>query len=270
MVDVSWRGLGAESQTDLTAATPSGVDSSHPIGSTKTIQPLLTTASPDSACTDAEWFGSREVLSAVDKASASIIQTRTHSPVILPPSRTSSAGSSASTQLHCTRLPAIKPSSESDVEDGGFVRPPKTDLALYARPFPHVARTPVVVANPYPSAISISSESSISSIGASVVALGTPIPASKPHQQVIHAYGHFNPIIPPGPITENWLLENGWAPQWGTVVRKVAEENTLGNWVPVLMDVYGIDGRSAEALMHCIMKDFALVGSVSGSGPLGC
>jgi len=80
---------------------------------------------------------------------------------------------------------------------------------------------------------------------------------------------HFNPIIPPGPITEMWLFENGWAPQWGNTVRKVVEENTLSRWVPVLME-YEIDEMSAEALKHCVMKDYALAGSISGSGPLGC
>jgi hypothetical protein len=66
-----------------------------------------------------------------------------------------------------------------------------------------------------------------------------------------------------------WLFENGWAPQWGNTVRKVVEENTLSRWVPVLME-YEIDEMSAEALKHCVMKDYALAGSISGSGPLGC
>ena len=57
-------------------------------------------------------------------------------------------------------------------------------------------------------------------------------------------------------------MVNGWAPQWGNIVQKVAEEHTLVRWVLVLMAHYDIDAASAEALKHWIMKDFALVVSV--------
>ena len=158
-----------------------------------------------------------------------------------------------------------------DNQQWPFPHTPAQKLALqpFMQPLPHTpARKPAFDA--FPSAISISSGSSISSISTSTLASSIAVPAADPLQQVIPAYAGFNPIIPPGPITEKWLMVNGWAPQWGNVVQKVAEECTLTRWVPVLMEHYEIDAASAEALKHCIMKDFSLVGSVSGLGPLGC
>jgi hypothetical protein len=283
MVEVPWGGLNAKLPTGNVAGALADVDSSSPAVPAKVVEPSLTTASPDSAYGDAEWFASSDVLSAVDKASAAMAQIRTHSPVaLLTPSHTSSIGSSASTQLRRTPLPISKLSSNSDSDDerDTFIRQPAAALRLFAQPFPHMpaqkpalqpftqpvphtpARKPAFDA--FPSVISISSRSSISSISTSTLASSVAVPAADPPQQVIPAYAGFNPIIPPGPITEKWLMVNGWAPQWGNVVRKVAEECTLARWVPVLMECYEIDAASAEALKHCIMKDFALVGSVSG------
>jgi hypothetical protein len=83
-------------------------------------------------------------------------------------------------------------------------------------------------------------------------------------------YGHFDPIISPGPCTESWLTKYGWAPQWANVVRKVAEENMVGKWVEVLMKDYGVGRMSAECLKACVLEDYESRGSISGSGPFGC
>jgi hypothetical protein len=100
--------------------------------------------------------------------------------------------------------------------------------------------------------------------------INTPALAAHLHAPYTPAYGHFNPIISPGPCTESWLTKYGWQPEWANVVWKVAEMNMPGKWVEVLEKDYGVSRMSAEALKACIIEDYASGGSISGSGPLGC
>lgn len=68
----------------------------------------------------------------------------------------------------------------------------------------------------------------------------------------------FDPIVPPGPRTEQWLDENQWHPRWANVFRKVAEEYSMGKWVHILVSDYGISTVTAEAISDCIIDDFNL------------
>jgi hypothetical protein len=77
--------------------------------------------------------------------------------------------------------------------------------------------------------------------------------------ELTHAPTHvFDPIVPPGPRTEQWLDENQWHPRWANVFRKVAEEYSMGKWVHILVSDYGISTDTAEAISACIVDDFNL------------
>lgn len=94
-VEVPWHGLNAKLPTGNAAGALADVNLSSPAVSAKVIEPLLITVSLDSACSDAKWFASSDVMSAVDKASATMMQIHTHSPVaLLNPSHTPLVGSS--------------------------------------------------------------------------------------------------------------------------------------------------------------------------------
>lgn len=77
-------------------------------------------------------------------------------------------------------------------------------------------------------------------------------------QLALHSYGDFQPIVPPGPYSEQWLSKHQWPPRWANILRTVAEENSSGRWAEVLMEEYHVPEEAAEALKACIIDDFAL------------
>jgi hypothetical protein len=87
----------------------------------------------------------------------------------------------------------------------------------------------------------------------------TPRPPTTQTSELTHALNHvFDPIVPPGPRTEQWLDENQWHPRWANVFREVAEEYSMGKWVRILVSDYGISTDTAEAISACIVADFNL------------
>lgn len=68
-------------------------------------------------------------------------------------------------------------------------------------------------------------------------------------------YTRFSPIIPPGPASERWLSENGWPARFASVLRKVAEETSLGQWADVLVGRHGVDREPAKAMVKCLLED---------------
>jgi hypothetical protein len=70
-----------------------------------------------------------------------------------------------------------------------------------------------------------------------------------------HAHLAFDPIVPLGPHTEQWIEENEWHPQWATIFRDIAEMYSQGKWVHVLVTQYMIPIETAEAIIACIMYD---------------
>ena len=79
-----------------------------------------------------------------------------------------------------------------------------------------------------------------------------PVPVSV----MKHAYPAFNPIVPPGPCTEQWVDENGWHPRWANTFREVAEMYSQGKWVHILVTQYEIAVETAETIVACIMYDY--------------
>ncbi|KAF7975663.1 hypothetical protein HWV62_8749 [Athelia sp. TMB] len=91
----------------------------------------------------------------------------------------------------------------------------------------------------------------------------TPAPASRASAATLAElkntpYTCFTPIIPPGPATERWLLDNKWPPRFANVLREVAEELSLGSWVNVLMEKHNVDHKSAKAMVKCLLEDKTL------------
>jgi len=236
MVEVPWHRRDAKSQTKPTA-TPAEVDINGPIRVTKAV-------------------GSRKPVTRFTTA------TIPSFPMVEVPWH--SRDTKLETKLTATTIPA------DDVINGP-IRITKADQLETLSPTSSYGESEWFSSSAVLSAVDEASAGIMRMHTDSPIASPTPSRASSPGSSASTRFRptQFNPIIPPGPITEMWLFENGWAPQWGNVVRKVVEENTLSRWVPVLME-YEIDEMSAESLKHCVMKDYALAGSVSGSGPLGC
>ena len=93
----------------------------------------------------------------------------------------------------------------------------------------------------------------------SVLAVTPRLPAGQMASQSVHVPNRaFDPIVPPGPRTEQWLEENGWHPRWANTFREVAEEYSMGKWVRVLVSDYEISIDTAEVITACIMDDFNL------------